>query len=114
MIDKTAPDIDCIVLTRDSVTDEFCDEWHLPKDLMGVYYVPEGTDLYTYLSLRLTCPTYGHIPGFAGPYMLKYPYDPEEVQRVHQARDARMAPSEKRQELPYTGSVGTTHKISKS
>lgn len=98
-------DIECIILIPTECTEEFKQDWGLPPAAGGVYYIPKGTDLYTYLAIKLISPQFGRIPGFISHLMLKYPYDPEEVQRVHQARDARMAQTEKRQELPNTRST---------
>ena len=65
--------MNCIVLSRPATTEEFRRQWCLPEDLKA-YFVPEGTDLYTYLALSLGVITYIELMDVAIPHVVKYPY----------------------------------------
>lgn len=74
MLDLSLPDIPCIIITDLEFDQTQAEAWNLPWPApAGFWYVPEGTDLYTWCCLA-QIGQQSRIPGFTAPYLRKYPY----------------------------------------
>lgn len=73
MLDKNAPNIDCILLTQTEITESQAREWSLPWPASaGFWYINLDSEIATYCTLTgLGKRT--HIPGFLKDHLTSYP-----------------------------------------
>lgn len=68
------PDLPCILITQEDISEAFAEEWNIPYHWgPGFWYIPLDTELATYLTLK-SIGRRTYIPGVAIEHMMKYPY----------------------------------------